>query len=87
MLQTFHRQLEEPGYEEGEEIGAEQREPSKKITLPACEQVAIEPGQFADDAPRDIRHVRGKESGHVHKLSLVLIDFPCPVKEFQQWCG
>jgi hypothetical protein len=54
VLEAFHRQLEEPGDEEGEEVGAEQGQPPKKITLPAFLQVAVEPGQFADGTPREL---------------------------------
>jgi hypothetical protein len=74
MLEAFHRQLEEPGDEEGEEIGTEQRDPSKKITLPAYVQVSIEPGQFADDAPREYNRC-ALMSQDTTGAYLVLIDF------------
>jgi hypothetical protein len=53
VLETFHRQFEKPGDEEGEKIGAEQGKRSEKIAYPAFLQVSVEPGQFADGAPRE----------------------------------
>ena len=50
LLQALHRQLEEPGNQQGAAVGSEQADRSRQVAAPVIAQVAIESDQIADNS-------------------------------------